>query len=226
MIETSVFRMPQRSLISYLFRRYGKGWLISAGIATAGLILCALILGDVRYAIIAMMIIFIIIPLAMAFLYLNHALKPGVSFNILPHTLSLRTNEVIVKVIKSEIDLEEKREKKSKKKKKKKLSLWEEDMASDGITSSASEDIEYLSQKESSSEPEVSYLHLPLSHIDKYEVGLNSVIIKIAGSSKISDGTNDERTLTDGIVYLPLSAFPSASEYSRFLNELYASIKK
>lgn len=88
-MKSRVFYMPHSKMLAYLFSVHGKVWLIVAASIVIALIILSIALHDLRYVICGLMVIFIIIPMIMSFLYLNYALIPAVAFNVLPHSLQL-----------------------------------------------------------------------------------------------------------------------------------------
>ncbi len=85
--------------------------LITATLFLVSLILCIFV--DLRFLAIAMLIIGVIFPMFVAFLYFYHALKPGFAFNILSHRFSLDKEDLSV-TIRTSIDPEQKDNKEGK----------------------------------------------------------------------------------------------------------------
>ena len=97
-LSDDIFRMPGRSFIAWLFRFHGRPWIAACATLCALLAACALIFSDLRFLILALMAVFIITPMAMAFLYINYALHPLVACNTLPHSLRLDSDSIIITV--------------------------------------------------------------------------------------------------------------------------------
>ncbi|MDE6336121.1 MAG: hypothetical protein K2L34_06090, partial [Muribaculaceae bacterium] len=106
MLATEIICMSRSKLITTLFYLYG--WL---PITILGILaIVALIAGiaiDVRWAIIFLMVVFIITPLLMSFLYFFHGLRPTTAANVVPHTLIFTNNGITIRI------LEEKKEEES-----------------------------------------------------------------------------------------------------------------
>lgn len=87
-MNTERFRMGTGAYFTRLVYLHGTRPIV----IVATLFLVAFILAfalDIRFAIVAVMIAFIIVPLAMAWLYFFHGLLPGYAFNISWHILSV-----------------------------------------------------------------------------------------------------------------------------------------
>lgn len=86
MIESGIIKMPSRKMFSVLFMQNGILWLI---IALVGIVIFALIgcFYDNRFFILALIWIFMIIPMIVAFLYFFYGMKPLTTFNTIPHKL-------------------------------------------------------------------------------------------------------------------------------------------
>ena len=95
---TERFCISQRTLLATLFMLHGRVSAIVSGVAVAVLIAVSVIAHDVRWAICALMVLFIVWPMTMAFLYINYALDPECAYNALPHTLELLPDGVKIVV--------------------------------------------------------------------------------------------------------------------------------
>ena len=62
---------------------------------------------DVRILICALIVVFIVVPMVVAILYINHSLSPDVAFNVLPHTLQLIDAGVELTVFKKKVSDED-----------------------------------------------------------------------------------------------------------------------
>lgn len=86
-MESDVFRMSRGKFAMTMARLYGTPWIAGAAILAAA----SAIIGtahDIRWLIVALMIVMIIAPMALALLYFNHGLKPASVLNILPHSIA------------------------------------------------------------------------------------------------------------------------------------------
>lgn len=94
---TSEIRMLPREMLKVLMLNYSGIWM---AIAIGGaVILCiggALI--DIRIWVLALMWIFILVPLLIAFLYFNYGMMPLTALNCIPHILTFKDSEIEVKI--------------------------------------------------------------------------------------------------------------------------------
>ena len=100
-LTTGIICMSRSKLIATLFYLYG--WLpltILSILAVVALI--AGIIIDVRWAIVFLMVVFIVIPLLMSFLYFFHGLRPTTAANVVPHTLIFTDNGITVRILEEE----------------------------------------------------------------------------------------------------------------------------
>ncbi len=94
-IESGIFRMSGRSITFWLFTLYGKPWLAAMSVLTVVMALAALTV-DIRWGLVCLMLIFILFPMAIAFLYYYHALRPVTAMNILFHRIRIGGDGVSV----------------------------------------------------------------------------------------------------------------------------------
>ena len=78
--------MPSKKLLQILFLQYGIGWTV---IAILGIIVFVLLgcLIDFRFLILALIWIFLLLPLVVAFLYFFYGMDPLTAFNTMPHKI-------------------------------------------------------------------------------------------------------------------------------------------
>ncbi|MGM9815513.1 MAG: hypothetical protein ACI304_00460 [Lepagella sp.] len=96
-IETPLFRMGGFAFIRYLMKCFAMPWLLSlTAISLIGIALGILL--DIRILIIALMIITIIIPMLMAFMYYYHGLRQECFFNVLPHTIRISPQALTIRL--------------------------------------------------------------------------------------------------------------------------------
>lgn len=97
--KDEIIKISQKSLLSFIFFQKLRWTLIPLSLILIALILWSFISADFRFAILGLMIIFIIIPLIMAFAYFFYALHPDIAFNTLPHSLNLiKDEELLIKI--------------------------------------------------------------------------------------------------------------------------------
>lgn len=159
----------------------------------------------------------------MAFLYFKYALLPDISFNTLPHSISLLPDGLLITIYPTPAKETKTPEKKRKRRKKSSLfdeeenrpdSCFQNGTSECGMADNSSED---PSKRDQASISATSEEHLPeikrtypYDRIGHYEVGLKEVYLDILSS--------DNRTTRNGFIYLPSSAFSSAEDLALFLN--------
>lgn len=102
MTETFEIKMPAKKLLTVLFLQYGRWWAVAA---LAGVILFV-ILGvsvNIRFLMVALIWIFLLVPLVVAFLYFYYGMDPLTAFNAIPHKLIFEDdNHIKVRISKIE----------------------------------------------------------------------------------------------------------------------------
>lgn len=84
--STSQFRMSASNfMMSFIFRFAWIWLLLLSGLGIAGLVVGITV--DLRWFIIGLMLIFIILPMIMAFLYFSYGLKKECYINTVPHNI-------------------------------------------------------------------------------------------------------------------------------------------
>lgn len=93
-VTTDRFVISRGEFAKAMFMRYGKQYII----VCLALIIAAGVAAyfDIRFLILALMVIFIITPMLAAWLYFNHGLRPENVLNILPHTITFLPSELLV----------------------------------------------------------------------------------------------------------------------------------
>lgn len=98
MIETGEIKMEPKKMFSVLFMQNGFLWLM---IAIFGIIVF-IALGitiDPRFFILALIWLFMITPLGVAFLYFFYGMKPLTAFNSIPHKLIFSDSSIKVRLL-------------------------------------------------------------------------------------------------------------------------------
>lgn len=184
--SSKIYKVSQADILFLLLRRHASWALITIGVLIAAFLITSIILGDVRYAILALMVVFLLAPMVLALLYFYYALAEDIVFNILPHSLEIRGDEVIIRLF----ELIPKEEKK---------------------------DTEEKEDKENNSEePEyrqISERAYTLTHLGRYEVGINSVVFPIKGSSQSKKLQGD----ISGYMFVPAAAFTTIDDFKQFV---------
>ena len=98
MISSEVFKMGQGAMLARLYALHGRIWSVGTAAVISALIIWWLVTTDLRLLICALIVLFIIVPMVMAFLYINYALAPEVAYNVLPHRLTLTEEGVEVAI--------------------------------------------------------------------------------------------------------------------------------
>lgn len=83
------FRVSQKTVIGYFLYRHCLWIMIPCVAIVAGLAVWSAISSDLRFAILALMALFIVAPMIIMFEYFFYALHPDIAFNTLPHTISI-----------------------------------------------------------------------------------------------------------------------------------------
>lgn len=103
--DTGFFRMPQSAFVSLLARKYAPIAFPAAAIVIAGGFVGAFF--DMRAIILALMAVFILTPMLLAFLYFKYALSKGCMTNTLNHSICFSTHEIRVDILPRQFDDEE-----------------------------------------------------------------------------------------------------------------------
>lgn len=109
MIETKEIRMAPKQMLTVLFLQYGMPWL---WVSLAGIIVF-IVLGavvDLRFFVLALIWIFLVLPLMMAFLYFFYGMEPLTVFNSIPHRVRFEDGNLFIHVVRKGGREEEKEE--------------------------------------------------------------------------------------------------------------------
>lgn len=97
-ITTDSFKMPHAQFVRALAARFGGSRLLIALCALLTATLAAGLLADWRWAVVALMLIFVAAPMVAAYLYFAHGLRRECYVNIAPHTVSISPQGLKVEV--------------------------------------------------------------------------------------------------------------------------------
>lgn len=97
-VATSVFRVSHRTFAMEMMGRYGAVWWIMLGIAVAATAVAALWTQDLRWAIVSLMTVMILLPMAVAFLYFSYGLRRECWLNVVPHSVEFYPGLLRVRV--------------------------------------------------------------------------------------------------------------------------------
>lgn len=92
---SKVYRMSASSFARAMFRRFAPWWMWT--VIAAGVV--AIIVGfmtDLRWSVVGFMLILVILPPALAFVYYSHALCRECFINTMPHTVAVQHNMLTV----------------------------------------------------------------------------------------------------------------------------------
>lgn len=96
MIESKVIKMTSKKMFYVLFLQSGTLWLL---ILLSGVIVFSLIgaLYNLKFFMLALMWIFLVLPMVTTFLYFYYGMRPLTAFNTIPHKLSFSDDRITVK---------------------------------------------------------------------------------------------------------------------------------
>ncbi|MDE6794513.1 MAG: hypothetical protein K2J63_04325 [Muribaculaceae bacterium] len=207
MLATGIICMSRSKLITTLFYLYG--WL---PITILGILaIVALIAGiaiDVRWAIIFLMVVFIITPLLMSFLYFFHGLRPTTAANVVPHTLIFTNNGITIRI------LEEKKEEES--------DIEVDPKAQNDAATNAGNDADtelgkdVLTEKVTKAEKEKEIItryefSIPYTSIDRYQLGRDGFIISLKQPQQ-------------GFIWLPYAVFSKREDMETALKRIQSHL--
>lgn len=201
-IETDIFQVPGKRFSMLLLSIYGKPVLfIMLPLVTAGM--AAGIICDLRWIIVAFMLLCIVVPMQLSFMYFYHALRPVTAINATPHKIRFTADGMLISAYvkkterQQESDIAGEKEKKSnrfgfKPHRKKKPS------------------------KKRDSQPTEYTLHsdkfIPYSSVCSYVAGISSVTLHTSDPDK-------------GIIWLPAKAFSGQENLQKALEKLIAGMR-
>ncbi|MCM1337026.1 MAG: hypothetical protein NC187_00895 [Candidatus Amulumruptor caecigallinarius] len=88
-------RVPAWAMVRALAARRGLFTLICAAMLPAAALAVALVTQDLRWALVALMLIFVVAPMALLLVYFSYALRPDVARALLPHRLIIRRGDSV-----------------------------------------------------------------------------------------------------------------------------------
>lgn len=89
--------MPPKKMLSVLFMRNGMPWALGALVGVAVCVVLGLAV-NFKFLILALIWIFLFVPLVVAFLYFFYGMKPLTAFNSIPHTVVCDENGIKVRI--------------------------------------------------------------------------------------------------------------------------------
>lgn len=189
---TGKFKMSQRALLSYLYSEHGRVWTIVFLVGIAILILAGIFFYDLRLIICGLIVLFIVVPMVIAYLYINYALDPECAYNTLLHTLHLDSDGIEITVYPS-----------MSKKTDEGKDL--EEAGAEDINIAHEADVEEISNLDNE---EITFIHRVMyNDLHRYKVGLNSVIIPVGRFRR-------------GFIYIPRKAFECQETFEDFIKRI------
>ena len=206
-ISSSRFKMSHAAMMIHLVRIVAGKWLpIPLAIFITSIALAFLI--DLRYVIVAMMVLLILVPMMMAFLYIYYGLAPGCWQNIIEKELEIVDDGINVKMY-----IYPKKDKIDEQDSKPIVDKWA-DFDKEEDTESTKE-VEDSTAEESMPEPDVEVLHrnrlIRWNEIKQMKVSTDRIFL----------------TLTDrplGFLHIPISSLSDATAFIQVLKS-HISVK-
>jgi len=91
-IESEIFRMSKGKYALHMANLYGKTWLIILAILAS--LSLASVFFDIKWAVVFLMIIFLLAPALLILLYFFHGLQPVSSMNVVDHKITVSKNHI------------------------------------------------------------------------------------------------------------------------------------
>lgn len=88
-IVTGAQRVPAWAMVRAVAARRGLMMLVTAAVIPMGALAVALLTGDLRWALVALMLLFVVMPMALLLVYFSYVLRPDVARAVLPHRLTI-----------------------------------------------------------------------------------------------------------------------------------------
>lgn len=196
-METSYILMPRGRLAVTLLMLYGKWILIILFLLTI-ICLTAGIFLDVRWVIIALMLVFIATPAILCYLYFFHGLRRSTSINSICHTFVFSHQGIKARIFHDKHSLHEE----------------ENDQMNDQKEQNKSEDDRWpevsneypdmVTTKDENHQKELVEIYcitFPYTSIEKCIAGSHGYILKIKAPEK-------------GFIWLPYTSFPTQTEWN------------
>lgn len=97
-VSTSIFKLSGSKFLISLTKLIGFKWLFPAIVVVVATMITAFILSDIRIAIVALMILFIVTPMIMALFYINYGLLKNCYLNVINHKVILSEEKILVQI--------------------------------------------------------------------------------------------------------------------------------
>ncbi|MDE5957704.1 MAG: hypothetical protein K2G78_05290, partial [Muribaculaceae bacterium] len=218
------FAVGQGVVLRHLFMLHGRWWAIGLLTVVVAGVAAAFAVDDVRWFICGLMVLLIVAPMVMALLYVNYALDGDCAFNVLPHTLSLHSEGVLIRIwtraaadggdgdckeAAGDEDDDWGSEKRRKRKRKRKKSLWDDmdEWPDDSKPAAAEEE-----RRDADCEERIVERIVPYAALHPVRLGMGAVVVL----------WRDNRR---GIMLVPPGAFSDKAGFEGFVSELSAHIR-
>lgn len=88
-VTTGRYRTPHGRFLAAMLWRHGMAWFTVTAAAVVTLAVLGAVI-DLRLAILALMLLFFVLPVIAMFLYFNHGLRPEAFVCVMPHTVTFQ----------------------------------------------------------------------------------------------------------------------------------------
>lgn len=103
--KTAVFKMKRGEFAAKLLMLYGRRWFAAYALLAVPMLFAAIFV-DVRWGIVFLMLLFLILPMLLAFLYIYHGLRPVTAANIVDHKIAFGSDSLCISLFESKRDEE------------------------------------------------------------------------------------------------------------------------
>lgn len=105
-IELTEYSMPQGRVLSVVAARHLRFPITVCSILTIGFLVAGFF--DLRFLVVALMVLFVVTPMLMAWVYIRHCLTRDAAMNVAPHEVSLSDDYIEVRWRPSRLSSEKK----------------------------------------------------------------------------------------------------------------------
>lgn len=199
--KSRIIKMNGMSFLTELIFRYAGIWLlVLSATAVVGLVLGIAV--DLRWFVVGLMIIFLIIPMAMAFLYYYYGLRKECFVNTVPHVLALLEDGINVEILAPDTPDGIRPD-----------APGNEQSSNADDSSAADDSVAAVPLGSAPAFREIRTEFFPFSAMRPMRIGHDSAIIPFAPPTK-------------GFIWIPADAFDSAESLADILEYIDTHIKK
>lgn len=105
MTETEIYKMKAGKFAGSLAMIYAKGWIVAIVLLAVAALLAGIFF-DLRWGVVFLMIVFLVAPMILAFLYIFHGMRPLTALNVAPHKITFGKQNIAVTACHSHTDPE------------------------------------------------------------------------------------------------------------------------